>query len=1317
MIKKDHIFFVVFCCLMCVPLLANAATNPDLFVPGENLPEIDDIETAFEVVCNVGMVHSRISNNTVLPGGTNEWTILFGDDTSVLPSMTWLEPEIYSNNLYLYFGSLRIGRSEKLLHLSTDTSDTLIVSQAISDFDTYFYISDISPLVPPEDSLGIGVHQYSYAWDETDADDFIIYEFWMVNLNQSTIDSVYVALHADCDISGAGGGSGLQGFWRDDMVDYYRDDVTGEYISYMYDGDNPNIPGNDIGGKLTPKESRGYIGSRLLYCPPIMGSSTPSVQQGHGWWDWNSDPGEDPDWMAYMRDGLWLDPPPSVHDFRFLQKLGPFEIPVGDSIKVAFAFGVGNGLQGLRSNLNTARILFDHNYMYQDIPPTAPFGFNSQITGNNIEFSWLPNEEPDLAGYNIYRAADPQGPFELINSSLIDTSYFQYRKFERGVYYFYVTAVDNDGNESTPSEMLSLSLLPDPPASFRAIPGNNSVTFRWNIIPGDDSYKILRSQISGGPYTEIAEIEYPDHQYTDNNVFNFQTYYYVAQTIDRWYQSPYSGEVEVTPDPANNGRVLLVDDYQETDEWGNVLKYQQRRRFYERWGVRNFDYDVWSIADQGMVDSSVILNYQAVVFASDGVLGDADGTWWFDIGAPGQSSLHYYMENGGRLLAIGQMILPWIWNTIPPMPGDFEYEWFGIDSAGDGWDNEWWFTWAIGAEPGYPDSMKIDVAKNGDQDEYASCVYSFRPGGDTLYTWGLWVDGDPPPPDYYQHPVGIIYRPGGTAISALMNFGLYFMANLDAQQTMTNILRDEFGCTYYEDPPPLPPWNAEVVSIIGEGLLLTWDAIDEGDVVSINLYRGTDERNLEYIESLDKNTGSFLDTTCSPGISYHYTLTTVDFMGQESERSLFVSEIGGRPPIPQGLTAVSGIGEVSLYWDETPDPEIDSLILYREINFAGNYTRLASIPAGDTSYIDLNVTNGSSYRYFATFLSIFGAESYHSDTVYAFPHIPGQRSGILIVNGIHGPSYDYEVYNLYFNRALTGDFDYHFWDLLDAPPSGGWPYPETIIGSGPLDQTVFNTYELIIWAGNAFNGDFEHWEYNLPVIMGYLNTGGNLMLPCRQGEDFLSSELEEYAHITDFYSWVTLDSLVSQVVSLTDISSPGTVSRSSLVLVDSNYVDILYRDVNYPNWVAGFYFDPDTSEGGKLVYLAGRPYRWDLAQLRYNCEYIISNYFVISMEPRSGMTELELPKEFILFQNYPNPFNPNTIIKFGLPVNSDVRLEIYDILGRSVKVLTDGDLEAGYHEIIWDGKNRQGNDIASGVYFYRLETESFSDIKKMLLLK
>jgi hypothetical protein len=264
---------------------------------------------------------------------------------------------------------------------------------------------------------------------------------------------------------------------------------------------------------------------------------------------------------------------------------------------------------------------------------------------------------------------------------------------------------------------------------------------------------------------------------------------------------------------------------------------------------------------------------------------------------------------------------------------------------------------------------------------------------------------------------------------------------------------------------------------------------------------------------------------------------------------------------------------------------------------------------------------------------------------------------------------------------------------------------------------VLNTYELIIWAGNAFNGDLELWQECVPYIMGYLNTGGNLMLPCRYGRSFLSPELEEYAHITDFLVSVTLDTLISQVSPLTNISRAGGVSLSDPVTVDTNYTEILYKVSNYSEWVGGFYFDADSSEGGKLVYLAGRPYRWNLAQLRDNCETIISYYFGITSEPRLDVTEPELPREFALYQNSPNPFNPDTRIKFALPVKSSVRLEIYDILGRSVRILIDDELEAGYHEIIWDGRNRQGGDIASGIYFYRLEAAEFLDIRKMLLLK
>ena len=89
-----------------------------------------------------------------------------------------------------------------------------------------------------------------------------------------------------------------------------------------------------------------------------------------------------------------------------------------------------------------------------------------------------------------------------------------------------------------------------------------------------------------------------------------------------------------------------------------------------------------------------------------------------------------------------------------------------------------------------------------------------------------------------------------------------------------------------------------------------------------------------------------------------------------------------------------------------------------------------------------------------------------------------------------------------------------------------------------------------------------------------------------------------------------------------------------------------------------------------------------------------------------------LPTVYALEQNYPNPFNPTTTIKFTLPKNSNVKLAVYDILGRLVTKLVDGNLTAGYHTVQFNASN-----LASGVYFYRIEAGNFVQVKKLMLLK
>ncbi len=89
-----------------------------------------------------------------------------------------------------------------------------------------------------------------------------------------------------------------------------------------------------------------------------------------------------------------------------------------------------------------------------------------------------------------------------------------------------------------------------------------------------------------------------------------------------------------------------------------------------------------------------------------------------------------------------------------------------------------------------------------------------------------------------------------------------------------------------------------------------------------------------------------------------------------------------------------------------------------------------------------------------------------------------------------------------------------------------------------------------------------------------------------------------------------------------------------------------------------------------------------------------------------------VPKTYSLYQNYPNPFNPTTRIRYALPTVSNVTLTVYNTLGQVVLTVKRGLEPAGYHEV-----NVDGNNMASGVYFYRLRAGSFVEVRKLLLLK
>jgi hypothetical protein len=94
-----------------------------------------------------------------------------------------------------------------------------------------------------------------------------------------------------------------------------------------------------------------------------------------------------------------------------------------------------------------------------------------------------------------------------------------------------------------------------------------------------------------------------------------------------------------------------------------------------------------------------------------------------------------------------------------------------------------------------------------------------------------------------------------------------------------------------------------------------------------------------------------------------------------------------------------------------------------------------------------------------------------------------------------------------------------------------------------------------------------------------------------------------------------------------------------------------------------------------------------------------------------------LPTEFMLSQNYPNPFNSMTTVRYALPTETDVRIDVYNILGQKVRTLVDGIQTAGYKSVNWDGKNESGEDVSSGIYLYRIQTNEYGKTMKMIFLK
>ncbi|HTY39325.1 MAG TPA: S41 family peptidase [Bacteroidota bacterium] len=331
--------------------------------------------------------------------------------------------------------------------------------------------------------------------------------------------------------------------------------------------------------------------------------------------------------------------------------------------------------------------------------------------------------------------------------------------------------------------------------------------------------------------------------------------------------------------------------------------------------------------------------------------------------------------------------------------------------------------------------------------------------------------------------------------------------------------------------------------------------------------------------------------------------------------------------------------------------------------------------------------------------------------------------GILVVNGVSWTSYGSEISSACLDKAFFGSYQVTFWDCSGTVPSGG--YPSTLpapIGTGPIPADVLGRFSTVIWLGNNYplypvEADLTSW-LGTP-IPSYLEAGGNVILLARMGSSFLNWSLSNYLGITWAETNTTINATTPMYAGLTALRLLGAQSTDDVfqTSLTNGECTLLFTATGSFSGTRGMgvWRKPASggalkSSGGNFVFISGRNYRWNHADLLANMQFFLNKFMgeqTTGVELASGA-----PLIYNLSQNYPNPFNPTTAISYQLTAKSFVTLKVYDILGRQISTLVNEVRAPGSHIVRFDAST-----LSSGVYFYKLEAGDFTQTRKMVLIR
>ncbi|MCD4819853.1 MAG: S8 family serine peptidase [Candidatus Cloacimonetes bacterium] len=321
-------------------------------------------------------------------------------------------------------------------------------------------------------------------------------------------------------------------------------------------------------------------------------------------------------------------------------------------------------------------------------------------------------------------------------------------------------------------------------------------------------------------------------------------------------------------------------------------------------------------------------------------------------------------------------------------------------------------------------------------------------------------------------------------------------------------------------------------------------------------------------------------------------------------------------------------------------------------------------------------------------------------------------------------------------------------DFATGENIAGWPY-SLGIGSwnGPIVSNIDSDPEPEILVG-SLNGKLVAIDHNgsmkfennvggqikTSVVTGDLNGNGSI-------EIIFANTIgsEAFLHVLDGNNdWndlenfpFTIGSQVESTPVLADMDNNGSIeiifgdTGGYLHSVNINGMET----ANFPSYVqSGIKVSPvigDIDNDGDPEIAIANQSSYILLDYKRSIGDVVWGCFKNDPQRRGNAYYETLPTHensipstiTVLGKNYPNPFNPETTIEFNLANESKTTLVIYNIKGQKVKTLINGDRKAGFHQVVWQGKDEIGNQVANGVYLYRLKSNNYTSIRKMLMLK